>query len=81
MQVVDNSQILRKDTDMEEERRLFYVALTRAKDSLYITHALQRKAFREMESKTLSRFVSEIPASLMEKIERKQPRPEQMKLF
>lgn len=75
------SPVLRKDTDIEEERRLFYVALTRAKDRLYITHARQRKGFREVESKTLSRFVGEIPASLIEKIQKKSPKPEQMKLF
>jgi len=73
--------VLRKGTDIEEERRLFYVALTRAKDVLFITHAQQRKGFRETEEKTLSRFVGEIPASLIEKIRKKQPRPEQMKLF
>lgn len=73
--------VLRKDSDMEEERRLFYVAMTRAKDALFITHAAQRKSFNEAEEKTVSRFVREIPASLVETVKKKQPRPEQMKLF
>lgn len=75
------SPVLRKYSDIEEERRLFYVALTRAKDMLFITHAQQRKGFRGTEDKTLSRFVGEIPASLIEKLQKKQPKPEQMKLF
>jgi superfamily I DNA/RNA helicase len=73
--------LLRKDTDIEEERRLFYVALTRAKDELFITHSAQRKNYTEIESKTVSRFVKEIPASLIETVKKKQPKPEQMKLF
>lgn len=73
--------VRRKDTDIEEERRLFYVALTRAKDNLFITNARQRKGFKEIEDKTLSRFAKEIPASLTETIQKKQPKPEQMRLF
>jgi len=53
--------VLRKDIDIEEERRLFYVALTRAKDRLYITHARQRKGLREAESKTLPMFLGRFP--------------------
>ncbi|MCW5909971.1 MAG: ATP-binding domain-containing protein [Cyclobacteriaceae bacterium] len=73
--------VLRKDSDMEEERRLFYVAMTRAKDALFITHAAQRKNFNETEEKEVSRFVGEIPASLVEPVQKKQPKAEQMKLF
>ncbi|HVZ98415.1 MAG TPA: ATP-dependent helicase [Chitinophagaceae bacterium] len=75
--------VLRKDSNIEEERRLFYVALTRAKDTLFITHAAQRKNYNETEEKTLSRFVGEIPAALIEtiQIQKKQPKPEQMRLF
>ncbi|ODS86516.1 MAG: hypothetical protein ABS46_00840 [Cytophagaceae bacterium SCN 52-12] len=75
--------VSRKDTDIEEERRLFYVALTRAKDTLFITNARRRKGFREIEEKFLSRFVGEIPSSLTENVQvvRKPPKPEQMRLF
>jgi len=73
--------VLKKNTDMEEERRLFYVALTRAKDTLFITNAAQRSAFGETETKTVSRFAGEIPASLTEVIQKKAPQPEQIRLF
>ncbi len=75
--------VQRKDTDIEEERRLFYVALTRARDILFITHAAERKGFRETEKKELSGFVEEMPATLMEKavIKKRPPKPEQMRLF
>lgn len=75
--------VLRNDSNIEEERRLFYVALTRAKDALYITHAAQRKGFRETEQKTLSRFVKEMPASFLEAeaAPKKPVKVEQMKLF
>lgn len=75
--------VLKKDTSIEEERRLFYVALTRARDRLYITHAAQRRGFRETEEKTVSRFVDEIPASLVETaaVQKPKPKPEQIRLF
>ncbi len=75
--------VRRKDTDIEEERRLFYVALTRARDALFITNAKRRKGFGETEEKSVSRFVGEIPASLIETIQvvKKPPKPEQMRLF
>ena len=75
--------LLRENIDMEEERRLFYVALTRAKDQLFITNARTRKTFNRTENQTLSRFVKEIPVSLTEPIEKKPPKPscQQMSLF
>ncbi len=72
---------VRRNTDMEEERRLFYVALTRAKDRLLITHAAQRKHFSETEEKIVSRFIGELPVSLLEIVQQKLPKPEQMRLF
>ena len=47
--------------EMEEERRLCYVALTRAKQKLYITCARQRMLFGHTTSNKMSRFVDEIP--------------------
>jgi DNA helicase-2/ATP-dependent DNA helicase PcrA len=73
--------VLRKDTPIEEERRLFYVALTRAKELLYISHAGQRKYFNEALAKTPSRFLEEIQASLLEDLQKKSAKPEQMRLF
>ena len=53
--------------EMEEERRLAYVAITRAKDMLYITHTKERMLYGRTSHNPLSRFVDEIPPSLIEK--------------
>ncbi len=55
--------------DMEEERRLAYVAITRAKKKLYITHAMQRMLFGSTNRNLVSKFVKEIPAEYVEKID------------
>ena len=52
---------------MEEERRLAYVAVTRAKDALFILHTKSRLLFGKTECFPVSRFVSEIPEELLEK--------------
>ncbi|MDD6205177.1 MAG: UvrD-helicase domain-containing protein [Firmicutes bacterium] len=57
-------------TDMEEERRLAYVAVTRAKRKLYISGARQRMTHGYIGDSLPSRFLREIPDSLLE-----QPRP------
>ena len=53
--------------EMEEERRLCYVAMTRAKEKLYMTCAGQRMLFGRTSSNRPSRFVGEIPEELVEK--------------
>ena len=53
--------------EMEEERRLCYVALTRAKERLYLTCAGQRMLFGHTNSNPLSRFADEIPEELLER--------------
>ncbi len=52
--------------DIEEERRLFYVALTRAKQKLYLTTAAMRTQFRDSVNMEQSRFLKEIPENLFE---------------
>jgi len=47
--------------ELEEERRLCYVAITRAKEKLYLTSAFQRMLFGRTNNNRVSRFVSEIP--------------------
>ena len=47
--------------DIEEERRLFYVAMTRASDRLFLTYAKERKKFGEIKEMMGSRFLDEIP--------------------
>ncbi len=52
--------------EMEEERRLCYVALTRAKERLYLTCAGQRMLFGRTSTNRPSRFAGEIPSELLE---------------
>ena len=47
--------------DIEEERRLAYVAITRAKDRIYITHTRNRMLYNQTSYNPLSRFIREIP--------------------
>ena len=51
---------------LEEERRLAYVALTRAKHRLYITTTLNRRIYGEWRNNTPSRFLNEIPTSCLQ---------------
>lgn len=51
------------DTSVNEERRLFYVALTRAKKKAYITHARSRYRFGEVAYQSRSRFIDELDPS------------------
>lgn len=55
--------------DLEEERRLAYVAITRAKRKLYISHAVRRMMYGSTTMNTTSRFVKEIPADYVERID------------
>lgn len=51
--------------DMEEERRLAYVAITRAKDKIFITHTRNRMLYNRTSYNPRSRFVDEIPTKLI----------------
>lgn len=53
--------------DMEEERRLAYVGITRAKNKLFLTNTFSRMIFGKTERLMPSRFISEIPDSLINK--------------
>ena len=55
--------------ELEEERRLCYVAITRAKKKLYISHAYERMVFGTTNRNRLSRFVNEIPPEKMELVD------------
>ncbi|WP_326910874.1 ATP-dependent helicase [Sedimentibacter sp. MB31-C6] len=55
-----------EEDDIEEERRLFYVAVTRAKRMLYITYANERMRFGNHEVKSRSRFLREVPEECFE---------------
>ena len=58
---------LSSDTEegMEEERRLFYVGMTRAMDLAFITSAQTRRIYQEIYYRIPSRFISEIPPQLL----------------
>ncbi|MEM7336482.1 MAG: UvrD-helicase domain-containing protein [Chloroflexota bacterium] len=51
---------------MAEERRLFYVGVTRAKDKIFLSHAFRRTFFGETEVSIPSRFLRDIPIELVE---------------
>ena len=59
--------------EMEEERRLCYVAITRAKQSLTICHARSRMLYGRTTTNIASRFIDELPPQCVERVE--QPRP------
>ncbi len=54
------------DSDVEEERRLFYVAFTRAKEKLYLTYARSRYRFGEVAYQDRSRFIDEVDPSVLD---------------
>ncbi len=56
--------------ELEEERRLCYVGITRTMEQLYLSHASSRRTFREREYRTPSRFISEIPEHLIRHVDR-----------
>ena len=56
---------LRDNKGLEEERRLMYVAITRAREKLYLLRACSRMMWGKRQSAPLSRFVGEIPAELI----------------
>lgn len=51
--------------ELEEERRLMYVGITRAKEKLYLTYAKQRLFFGTRSNNLVSRFLSDIPQNLI----------------
>ena len=63
-----------EDEELEEERRLCYVAITRAKQMLYITHAASRMLFGQTKYSPPSRFIGEIPAELTMRFEGRRTR-------
>ncbi len=64
--VFPGMQTMFRPEELEEDRRLCYVALTRAKRELYITHARSRMLYGSTTRNRPSRFLQEIPAELLE---------------
>jgi DNA helicase-2/ATP-dependent DNA helicase PcrA len=61
--------------DIEEERRLFYVGVTRAKESLVLSRARSRVVRGKAIPRTPSRFLMDVPAELLEEIAAKEDAP------
>ncbi len=64
--LLPHSRSLDDGEELAEERRLFYVGLTRAKDYVYITHAFRRSFYGDSSVSAPSRFLIDIPPDLTE---------------
>jgi DNA helicase-2/ATP-dependent DNA helicase PcrA len=63
-----HSRSIDEEAELEEERRLCYVGITRAQRRLVLTSAARRRVFGEYQSSTPSRFIAEIPGELIEQV-------------
>ncbi len=63
-----HSRVGEREEDVEEERRLYYVGLTRAQNRVVLTGAARRRVFGEYQASEPSRFMDEIPAELVEQL-------------
>ncbi len=62
--IIPNNRSLINEADLEEERRLFYVGITRAKEYLIFSFVKYRNSFGQTNAQIASRFLEEIPANL-----------------
>src|SRR5699024_575651 len=67
--VFPHSRSMFDDEEMEEERRLAYVGITRAEKELYVTHAKMRMLYGKTHMNPKSRFIDEIPTELIDGME------------
>ena len=67
--VFPHSRSMMDNEELEEERRLAYVGITRAEKVLYLTNAEMRTLFGQTNMNPISRFINEIPEELIEGIE------------
>lgn len=65
--IFPSTRMMNSEEDVEEERRLAYVAITRAKKKLYLTHCVQRMLYGQTNHNLVSRFAKEIRGELLEK--------------
>jgi DNA helicase-2/ATP-dependent DNA helicase PcrA len=66
--IFPHSQSLSEPDELEEERRLCYVGVTRARERLYLTHTWSRLLFGGIQQSFPSRFLKEIPEELVEDV-------------
>lgn len=65
--IFPHSRAQEDPAELEEERRLAYVGLTRAREQLFVSHAWQRMLFGQSQYNPPSRFLAEIPAELFDR--------------
>ncbi|WP_374099805.1 DNA helicase PcrA [Sediminibacillus dalangtanensis] len=73
--VFPHSRSIMDDEEMEEERRLAYVGITRAEKQLFLTHAKMRTLYGRTNMNPVSRFINEIPEELMDGLEEAKQAP------
>ena len=64
--VFPSARSVMEEDRLEEERRLCYVAITRARENLYISYATQRMLYNQLNMNAVSRFIDEIPKELLD---------------
>lgn len=67
--VFPHSRSMGNDEEMEEERRLAYVGMTRAEEELYLTNAQMRTLYGYTNNNPVSPFINEIPESFLQEVE------------
>jgi DNA helicase-2/ATP-dependent DNA helicase PcrA len=72
--ILPHSQSLDATEDIEEERRLCYVGMTRAREQLYCLHSLERRVHGQFREQSPSPFLSEIPEEVREEVRLARPR-------
>ena len=72
--IFPGQRVLGDDEELEEERRLCYVAMTRAKEKLTLTNARQRMLFGRTTPNAPSRFLNEVPQENSEWLGKPEPR-------
>ena len=76
--ILPSSRSLNTNQELEEERRLFYVGVTRAKERLVLTHANYRNTYGQISDQITSRFLTEIPNKLFQYLDISQTHPLQI---
>jgi DNA helicase II / ATP-dependent DNA helicase PcrA len=69
--IFPHNRSLDDEDEMEEERRLAYVGITRAEEELFLTSAQMRTLFGNIHVNPISRFIGEIPEELIETVNRR----------
>lgn len=79
--LLPSSRSLQEQDKIEEERRLFYVGITRAQERLLISRSRYRYSYGQMNAQLPSRFLSELPSHLVQEHDASQTHETQQRLF